>query len=399
MRYLVWFALMIFVLIGVVLPLPASAHGESVRAVFFFSPACPHCHTVITEDLPQLWEAYGGELELYYLPYTEEEQDVGASLTVIYGDHLEILYVNVLTPVGSDMYRSMLEQYQVSEQRAGVPALVVGETHLVGSIEIPEMFPKLIEEGLAAGGVDWPDFPGLEEQFELMIAMPEPGSEGEATSEDPSSQSQEPTSEPIDTTEIGLTTARPSILEIFKRDPLGNSISVVVLIGMVFSALWAGANLVLRVPSESTATPPWVVPALAIGGILVAGYLTYVESTNTLAVCGPVGDCNAVQQSAYAKLFGVLPVGVLGLIGYIGILGSWFISSRYEDRVSDMAIVAVFAIAALGTLFSTYLTFLEPFVIGATCIWCLSSAVLITLIMLFTFNPASAAWARLREPS
>jgi uncharacterized membrane protein len=367
--------------------------------VLFFSPTCPHCHTVITEDLPKLWEAYGGELELYYLPFTEEEQDVGASLTVIFGDHLEILYVNVLTPVGSDIYRTMLEQYQVPEERAGVPALVVGKTHLVGSVEIPEMFPKLIEEGLAAGGVDWPDFPGLEEQFELMITMPEPGNEGEATSDDTPSESQEPTPEPIDTTEIGLTSARPSILEVFKRDPLGNSISVVVLIGMVFSVLWAGAKAALRVPSEPTVAPPWAVPALATGGVLVAGYLTYVESTNTLAVCGPVGDCNAVQQSTYAKLFGVLPVGLLGLIGYISILSAWFISHRYEDRASDVAVVTAFAIAALGTLFSIYLTFLEPFVIGATCVWCLSSAVLITLLMLLTFSPASAAWTRLRKPA
>ncbi|WP_287908301.1 vitamin K epoxide reductase family protein [Chloroflexus sp.] len=31
-----------------------------------------------------------------------------------------------------------------------------------------------------------------------------------------------------------------------------------------------------------------------------------------------------------------------------------------------------------GTLFSLYLTFLEPFVIGATCIWCLLSAITMT---------------------
>jgi uncharacterized membrane protein len=34
-----------------------------------------------------------------------------------------------------------------------------------------------------------------------------------------------------------------------------------------------------------------------------------------------------------------------------------------------------------GTLFSIYLTFLEPFVIGATCAWCLASAIIMTLLL------------------
>jgi uncharacterized membrane protein len=398
MRYLMRLSLLIFLLIGVVLPLPSSAHSEGVRALLFFSPTCPHCHTVITEDLPILWEMYGGyEPELYFIPPTEDEQDVGASLTVIYGEHLEILYVNVLTPVGSDLYRTMLEQYKVPNERQGVPALIVGETHLVGAVEIPELFPQLIEEGIEAGGVDWPDFPGLSEQFELMIAMPTSSSEGESLPEDSPAEAQAPTSEQVSAPAIELTNAELSVLERFNQDPLGNGFSVVVLIGMLFSALWTGSKVVLRAPSKPASFSPWAVPVLTLGGILVAGYLTYVESTNTLAVCGPVGDCNAVQQSAFAKLFGILPIGLLGLTGYIGILGAWFVSHRYEGRVSDMATVAIFAIATLGTLFSMYLTFLEPFVIGATCVWCLSSAVLITLIMLLTLGPATSAWGRLRE--
>ena len=39
--------------------------------------------------------------------------------------------------------------------------------------------------------------------------------------------------------------------------------------------------------------------------------------------------------------------------------------------------------------FSIYLTFLEPFVIGATCLWCLSSAVIMTLLYLLTTRKLS----------
>jgi uncharacterized membrane protein len=51
----------------------------------------------------------------------------------------------------------------------------------------------------------------------------------------------------------------------------------------------------------------------------------------------------------------------------------------------------------VGTLFSIYLTFLEPFVIGATCAWCLTSAVLMTVLMLLSIAPAKFALAHLSE--
>jgi uncharacterized membrane protein len=48
-----------------------------------------------------------------------------------------------------------------------------------------------------------------------------------------------------------------------------------------------------------------------------------------------------------------------------------------------------------GVIFSIYLTFLEPFVIGATCAWCLSSAVIITVLLWLAVRPGRLALARL----
>jgi uncharacterized membrane protein len=47
----------------------------------------------------------------------------------------------------------------------------------------------------------------------------------------------------------------------------------------------------------------------------------------------------------------------------------------------------------LGVLFSVYLTYLELFVIRAVCMWCLTSAVIITLLMLLAMPPALASLA------
>jgi uncharacterized membrane protein len=129
-------------------------------------------------------------------------------------------------------------------------------------------------------------------------------------------------------------------------------------------------------------------PVLALLGLGVAGYLAYVETQAVAAVCGPVGDCNAVQSSPYARLFGVLPVGVLGAMGYILILAAWFWKRFRTGWLAEHASLAILGTAFLGTLFSLYLTYLEPFVIKAVCAWCLTSAVLITLLMLVNVRPA-----------
>ena len=52
------------------------------------------------------------------------------------------------------------------------------------------------------------------------------------------------------------------------------------------------------------------------------------------------------------------------------------------------SILSLWGMAWIGAIFSIYLTFLEPFVIGATCMWCLTSAVVMTLLLWAT-TPAA----------
>jgi uncharacterized membrane protein len=172
--------------------------------------------------------------------------------------------------------------------------------------------------------------------------------------------------------------SKPGALELFAQDPVGNSISVVVLIGMIISA---GFLLFIYLNGRATfrAWPVWVIPVLGLVGIGVASYLAYVEITHNPAVCGPVGDCNAVQGSKYSTFLGV-PVGLLGVLGFMGILGAWGLS-RFGGERSQTGAEALWWFALVGVLFSIYLTYLEPFVIGATCAWCITSAVSMTLIL------------------
>ncbi len=172
----------------------------------------------------------------------------------------------------------------------------------------------------------------------------------------------------------------------------GFGLAIAVLIGMILAVLYVVIQIIRVIqgaPVGSSARGrDGVFIALSVLGTAIAGYLAYVETQEVAAFCGPVGDCNTVQSSPYAKLFGVLPIGVLGVIGYIAILGVWLWGRWGVGRLSAYAPLFVLAMTLFGVLFSIYLTYLEPFVIGAVCIWCVSSAIIMTLLMLLSLRPA-----------
>jgi uncharacterized membrane protein len=115
---------------------------------------------------------------------------------------------------------------------------------------------------------------------------------------------------------------------------------------------------------------------LCLIGIGVASYLTYTHYAGIKVVCLSSGGCETVQSSVYSKLGGI-PVAVLGLAGYIGILLSLAVRG-------DIGRAAGFGLALVGFLFSAYLTYRELFTIKAICQWCVSSAVIMTLLVILT---------------
>jgi uncharacterized membrane protein/glutaredoxin len=343
------------------LPTPTAANQASepvVRAVFFFSPGCPHCHDVMRDHLPPLMHRHGAALQ--------------------------IVAVNVDTGEGQAMYQAVASHFRLPRQRMGVPALVVGDQILVGAWEIPSQFPGIVEAGLATGGIDWPAIAAVRSYLSLQGLSAEPSVQLEGWMLAGAAGGGGPPA--VELLGAGPAPLSESVRARFMRDPTGNTLAVVVLLGMVV-VLWLAVEQVVRPRRRLAEWPGWVVPALAAAGLGVALYLAYVEVTGTQAVCGPVGDCNTVQLSPYAYIFGI-PVGVLGVIGYVAMAGVWLVARVGPGALRPRAALAVWLMAAGGVLFSIYLTFLEPFVIGATCIWCLNSAIIMTLILLAT-TPAA----------
>ncbi|NOH12783.1 MAG: vitamin K epoxide reductase family protein [Chloroflexi bacterium] len=299
-----------------------------------------------------------------------------------YGDQLTILTVDTTSEQGYGLFVATIEELQIPQEQLGVPMLIVGEQVLVGSAAIPEQFPGIVSQGLVDGGIDWPAVPLLLEYLETE-GMLQPVVE-EPVVEQSAEQAPGPVSDDSSVT-LGLEEATASVAQMtwmdrYRQDVVGNTFSVVVLLGMLYSLVRIVMLLRTR-RFEIKAWPVWVLPILLLVGLFVAGYMSYVEITRTDAVCGPVGDCNTVQQSPYARLFGVLPIGVFGILGYLIIGAVWLYSMYGPKEQQPASTLLLWALGIFGTLFSVYLTFLEPFVIGATCAWCLSSSIIMTLVL------------------
>ncbi|MFV9504318.1 MAG: vitamin K epoxide reductase family protein [Oscillochloridaceae bacterium umkhey_bin13] len=317
-----WATLLITLTLSLVMVRLAQAETPTAHAVLFFSPSCPHCHYVMDEVLPPLQARYG--------------------------EQLAIQLIDVSQPEGQAIYQGAIRAFMIPDTRLGVPAMIFDTTVMVGSDEIPRYLPDLIDAALAAGGNQWPAIPGF---------VP-----------------------PSD----GVPTSPSNPLPPFQRDPVANTLALLILVGMVVVVVVVVRSVQAPYNRPLKGRRVWIVPALILVGLVIASYLAIIEVRGSTAVCGPVGDCNTVQQSPYARLFGVLPMGVLGVVGYVAMLLAWAVGQYGTGQIVRYANLALPTMALLGTLFSIYLTFLEPFVIGASCIWCLSSALIMTALLWLT---------------
>lgn len=331
--------------------------GPVVRGVLFWMDGCPHCHIVIDEVLPPLQAKYRDQLKILHFEITSMEE-------------VDLLY-------------QVAASFGIPKEEVGVPFLVLGDHVLKGSDQIPRELPGLIENYLAGGGVDYPDLPILAEILrsldpDYVPCVPDEGCEdgGEDLVQAPPGPQPE----------------NPSGDQVVPAGPLysGFEAAIAIMIGMLAALVYTGFAIFRALNGSNTRDiPNWMdisIPILALAGLGIAGYLVYVESTPADAICGPVGDCHAVQNSSYAKLYGV-PVSLLGGLAYLIILAAWVIQRRQTGGSRDVIRMSIFGVAFAGTLFSLYLTYLEPFVIQAVCAWCLTSAAIITVLMLFSVTP------------
>ena len=114
------------------------------------------------------------------------------------------------------------------------------------------------------------------------------------------------------------------------------------------------------------------IAGLALAGLAIAAYLTWVHYAGVKPICTGISNCERVQTSSYAKLAGV-PVAVIGVAGYAAILAS--LTMR-----GDAGRITTAFLAFVGLGLSAYLTWAELFRIDAICQWCVASAIVMSAI-------------------
>lgn len=131
-----------------------------------------------------------------------------------------------------------------------------------------------------------------------------------------------------------------------------------------------------------------LIPSLSrgtlLGAILILALLGFADSVFLLAEKmdgGPIPcvlgtGCDTVSNSPYSLLFGI-PLAAYGVAFYVtvGIIALIYLDTKkmFWGRVLFLATTA-------GFLMSVYFIYVQKFLIGAFCVYCIISAVIATLL-------------------
>lgn len=130
---------------------------------------------------------------------------------------------------------------------------------------------------------------------------------------------------------------------------------------------------------------PVILVFLALLGLFDATYLTLEHYRGTIPPCSIhwwAGDCGLILQSSYSSIAGI-PLALLGCFQYLAelilVLFAWQLGERWARAwLSGFSLV--------GLLASLVFVYLMLFVIHGLCWYCLGSALISSLIFLFTLQ-------------
>lgn len=121
-------------------------------------------------------------------------------------------------------------------------------------------------------------------------------------------------------------------------------------------------------------------PILLIGVILGLSLLGFADSLfifieKTLG--GPIPcfvgtGCDTVANSPYSKLFGI-PLAVYGMAYY---LSAGIITLLYLDTKKSLFARLILPVTGIGLIMSLYFIYVQKFLIGAFCVYCVISAII-----------------------
>jgi len=124
-----------------------------------------------------------------------------------------------------------------------------------------------------------------------------------------------------------------------------------------------------------------IIAALALGGMGLATYLAMYKLGMIGTLACSVGQCETVNLSKWATLWGI-PVAVWGLGFYVSLFLVALVGTTERFVGEPWVSHVLLGLTGWGVVFSGWLTYLELFVINAVCMFCVISAILVTVIFL-----------------
>lgn len=138
-------------------------------------------------------------------------------------------------------------------------------------------------------------------------------------------------------------------------------------------------NFAYLYKAHSTQIPNWILVVfllVAFFGFLDASFLTLKSYLGGPIPCAIVDGCEEVTTSKYAALFGI-PIALFGALYYFFLFVVMLLF--FDTQKNIFLFLAVMAVP-FGFFVSFVLLYLQVFVIGALCFYCLLSALTSTVL-------------------
>lgn len=122
---------------------------------------------------------------------------------------------------------------------------------------------------------------------------------------------------------------------------------------------------------------------LGLAGVLLCLKIYRKKRSPKPLVCMLGADCNAVLKSDYSTFFGI-GLEIYGLMYYSFITLSYLSNFFYPQiQLLNLPLI-LFGLSSFAFLLSVVLISIQAFIIRSWCSWCLVSALISTLIFVFS---------------
>lgn len=130
--------------------------------------------------------------------------------------------------------------------------------------------------------------------------------------------------------------------------------------------------------------------SLGLIGLIDTIYLSlpYISNTKTYCPSDNPNSCDVVLTSEYSSLFFDIPNVFLGILFYLTIILTFIFWDKIKSKIPNIFKITIF-FTSIASAFYVYFIYLQKFIIGEYCPYCLLSSIItftIWIILIKEYN-------------